>query len=81
MNEINEYATAGSPAVDTLVGAAEIALFLGKTVRQANYMLETRQIPAFKLGGRWHMRRSTYGAFVERLESQMAPTVPPGGVS
>jgi hypothetical protein len=72
VSEIKEGGMAGSPATDTLAGAAEIARFLGKTVRQANYLLETRQIPAFKLGGRWHMRRSTYGAFVERLESQMA---------
>jgi hypothetical protein len=56
-------------AADTLEGAAAIAAFLGKTERQTNYLLERKQLPAFKLGGRWHMRRSTYAAFVIRLEA------------
>jgi hypothetical protein len=56
-------------AADTLSGASAIAAFLGKTERQTNHLLEKRQIPAFKLGGRWHMRKSTYRSHIERLES------------
>lgn len=56
-------------AADTLQGAVAIAGFLGKTERQANYLLEKRQLPAFKLAGRWHMRRSTYAAHIAKLEA------------
>jgi hypothetical protein len=59
-------------ADDTLEGAAEIAAFTGKTLRQTHYLLETKQLPAFKLGGRWHMRRSTYTAHIEKLEAEAA---------
>jgi hypothetical protein len=56
-------------STDTLTGAAEIAAFLGKTERQIVHLLWKRKIPAFKLGGRWHMRKSTYRAHIERLEA------------
>ena len=59
-------------ADDTLEGASEIAAFTGKTVRQTTHLLETKQIPAFKIGGRWHMRKSTYTAFIARLERDNA---------
>jgi hypothetical protein len=55
---------------DTLQGAAAIAVFLGKTERQTNHLLEKKQIPAFKLGGRWHMRKTTCAAYVQRLEAE-----------
>jgi hypothetical protein len=55
---------------DTLQGAAAIAVFLGKTARQTNHLLEKKQIPAFKLGGRWHMRKTTFAAYVQRLEAE-----------
>jgi hypothetical protein len=58
------------PSHDTLEGASAIAVFLGKTERQTNYLLEKKQIPAFKLGGRWHMRKSTFAAYVQRLEAE-----------
>lgn len=60
----------GDIGADTLEGAAQIATFLGKSVRQTNNLLETRQLPAFKLGKLWHMRKSTYRAFVERREAE-----------
>jgi hypothetical protein len=56
-------------ARDILEGAVAIAGFLGKTERQTNYLLEKKQIPAFKLGGRWHARKTTLAAHVERLEA------------
>jgi len=53
---------------DTLFGVEEIAAFLRVTRRRAYYLCETREIPSFKLGGRWHLRRSTYLRHVEHLE-------------
>ena len=57
-------------AADTLCGAAAIAEFLGKTERQVQHLLENRRLPAFKLGGVWHLRRTTYALFIARLEAQ-----------
>jgi hypothetical protein len=63
----------GSMADDTLEGTRAIAEFIGKTDRQTDHLLQSRQLPAFKLGGRWHMRKSTYLNHVERLEAEAAP--------
>lgn len=62
---------AGDNAIsnDLLEGAGAIAAFTGKTVRQANYLLETGQLPAFKIGRLWHMRRSTFMQFIEQQEA------------
>jgi hypothetical protein len=55
---------------DVLEGADEIAGFLGKTVRQVNHLLETRQLPgAFKMGHKWHLRPSTFRERIRQLES------------
>ena len=56
-------------ADDTLQGAMEIAFFIGKSERQAQYLLEAKLLPAFKIGGKWHLRKSTYRAYIERLEA------------
>jgi hypothetical protein len=57
-----------------LDGGAEIADFLGESPRQTQHLLETGQLPAFKLGQgakcKWRMRRSTYLAHIERLEAE-----------
>ena len=58
-----------SVAEDTLQGAAAIAGVIGNAKRQTNYLLETKKLPAFKMGKAWHMRKSTYLAFIARLES------------
>jgi hypothetical protein len=57
-------------ATDTLKGAIEISAHIGKTGRQTTHLLEQRLLPAFKIGRCWHMRRSTYQAFIERLEAE-----------
>jgi hypothetical protein len=59
---------AASIAADTDVGARAIGRTLDKTERQALHLCATGQLPAFKLGGRWCMRRSTYAAYIARLE-------------
>ena len=59
-----------SIADDMLVGADEIAPHIKKSERQARWLLESKRLPAFKIGGKWHMRKSTYRAFIERLEAE-----------
>jgi hypothetical protein len=57
------------PADDTLESVAKIAPWIGKTERQTFYMLESGQLPGYKLGGKWHMRKSRYRRFIEELEA------------
>jgi hypothetical protein len=59
-------------ATDTLRGAQAIGAYIGVTVRQANHLLATRQLPAFKQGGHWCMRKSTYKADIAERESRAA---------
>jgi hypothetical protein len=56
-------------AADILEGAAAIAAHTGKSLRQTHYLLETGQLPAFKMGKIWHMRRSTFERHIEELEA------------
>jgi hypothetical protein len=56
-------------AEDMAEGVEEIALVIGKSKRQTYHLCETKQIPAFKLAGKWHMRRSTYRKYIEALEA------------
>jgi hypothetical protein len=49
-----------SLAQDLLSGAREIAAYLGESQRAVEYKLERRQLPAFQIGTRWYMRRSTF---------------------
>ena len=58
---------------DLLVGAAEIGKFFGADQRRAFYLLQTRQVPAFKIGRLWHARRSTLLKFTEDQEQARAP--------
>jgi hypothetical protein len=55
-------------ADDLLDGAGEIAAFLGWPKRRVFYALERGQIPGFKIGNKWHARRSTLTAHIARLE-------------
>ncbi len=64
---------------DLLVGADEIGKFLNCNKRRAFYLLETRQVPAFKIGKLWHARRSTLLRFMEEQEQAGgAPSVASG---
>ncbi|HYE70096.1 MAG TPA: hypothetical protein VD932_01060 [Aquabacterium sp.] len=54
---------------DMLRGANAISTHTGETLRRTQYLLETRQLPAFKIGDRWCMRKSTYRKYVEDLEA------------
>ena len=63
-------AQTGAVAEDTLQGTSAIAFYIGKTERQTSHLLENSQLPAFKIGNGWHMRKSTYAAFIERKEQE-----------
>jgi hypothetical protein len=43
---------------DLLDSGEKIAAYLGKPYRQTMYMLETRQLPAWKIGHKWHSTRT-----------------------
>jgi hypothetical protein len=64
MSPSNNYAIAD----DMLIGIVQIADYLRKPQRQAYYLCEKHYIPAFKLAGKWHLRKSTYVAHIVQLE-------------
>src|SRR6266545_6941086 len=73
MNESIELAD------DLLRGIKEIAEHFGRGTRTVQHFLDNDLIPnAFKIGGVWHLRRSTTRAWIEDLERQAAQerTVP-----
>jgi hypothetical protein len=60
-------------AGDLMAGVPAIAGFLGKTPRQIYHLLESKKLPAFKMGGQkegiWHARKSTLRRYFEQLEA------------
>ena len=61
-------------APDTPDGVTDSATCIGKAPRQTIYLLEQKRLPAFKLSGRWHLRKSTYLTFLEGLERAAMPS-------
>ena len=59
-------------ADDLIIGIEGIADELGCKPRQAQHLIHTRQIPAFRLGGKLAARRSTLRRRFEQLEQQAA---------
>jgi excisionase family DNA binding protein len=55
-------------ADDLLDGADEIARFTGWSKRRVFYLLEQKQLPAFKVGNKWCARRSTLTEHIQKLE-------------
>ncbi len=60
--------TPADPRNDLLVGAAAIGRFLGASQRRGFYLLETQQVPSFKVGRLWYARRSTLLRFMAEQE-------------
>jgi hypothetical protein len=60
-------------AVDLLIGIDEIAAELGLSHRRAYELCKRQHLPAFKLGGMWHARRSSLLAHFECLEKGELP--------
>ncbi len=67
MNESKAKASLGE---DLIVGAGRIGEEIGASKRRAYHLLETGALPAFKLGGIWHLRRSTMLNYVAALEKR-----------
>lgn len=63
---------------DLLFGVNAIATYLGVSTRRVYYLLETGELPGFKMGGRWHCRKSTVIQRIAELETtsdgRRAPT-------
>jgi hypothetical protein len=53
---------------DLMIGAKPIAAWLGQPIRQTFYMLETGQLPGFKIGKKWAARKSTLTQRIADLE-------------
>ncbi len=49
--------------LDLIWEVAEIAKLIGRTPRQTFHMLQSGQLPAKKVGGRWVIERSKLVAF------------------
>jgi hypothetical protein len=68
-----EYAL---PAIQTLsldddkprVGAEQIAALIDKSVKDTSYLLTHRQLPAYKMANKWHMRPSRWLEWVREQE-------------
>jgi len=53
----------------TLIGAAEIAEYLGYSRRRVYYLLSRGLLPpAYRVGQRWYLRKSAWRRFVGQLE-------------
>jgi hypothetical protein len=57
---------------DILWGVKAISEEIGRTERQAFYLLETGQLPAKKTGGRWWSTRTALRGFFNPLVSGVA---------
>jgi hypothetical protein len=55
-------------AKDWAEGSTQIGCVIDRDERAALHLCYTRQLPAFKLGGKWCMRPSTYFRHIEKLE-------------
>ena len=71
MTTVNGSESAPSDlAGDMCNGVEEIAEYTDDTIRATYHKCSKRQIPAFKLGGQWRMRKSAYRELVELLERE-----------
>lgn len=55
----------GDEQLDLVWGAEAIGASLGISTRRTYYLLENREIPGRKVGGRWVVRRSRLGHFFD----------------
>lgn len=57
-------------ALDLIWGAKSIGKEIDRDARQANYMLETGQLPGFKIGNKWVARKSALKEHFKKLEAE-----------
>ena len=55
---------------DLIRGASSISEELGEPLRRTYYLLESGQLPAWKMGSRWYLRRSALVEHFHRLEQE-----------
>ena len=55
---------------DLLSQAGPIGEFIGEGERRTYRLLETGEIPGFKMGGRWYARKSTLLEHIANLEKR-----------
>ncbi|PSH68549.1 hypothetical protein CU102_12355 [Phyllobacterium brassicacearum] len=55
--------SAAAQGMDLVWGAGEIAKIIGRSARSTFHMLETGELPAKKVGGRWVAERGQLIAF------------------
>ena len=60
--------TQANLADDLLSGTQEIAQFFGYQPRQVYYLLERGILPGFKIGRKWHARKSRLLDHIDHLE-------------
>jgi hypothetical protein len=63
-------------ADDLIEGVDAIAEFIGKKPRAVFLLCNAQEIPAFKLLGRWHMRKSRYRRHIAELEDAALARAP-----
>lgn len=56
-------------ADDKLSGIREISGYIDESPRRTHYLCEKKLIPAYQIGSRWQMRKSTYLAHIAKLET------------
>jgi hypothetical protein len=56
-------------ASDLVKGVDAIASYIKEPRRRVYYLAERKQIPVFKMGGIWYLRKSTFRRHVEQLEA------------
>jgi hypothetical protein len=56
---------------DVLHGVQKIASYIGETRTLTLQLLEREQLPAFRHGRGWRMRKCTYQRFVEARETAL----------
>jgi hypothetical protein len=57
-------------ADDVVRGLIAIAAYLNEKPRRAHYLCEHGLIPAYQIGNRWEMRKSTHREHIARLEAE-----------
>lgn len=62
---MSEVAAAETKGLDLVWGAEQIATAIGRSRRQAFHLLESGELPARKVGGRWVISRRALLAHFE----------------
>ena len=73
-SRVHDVPPTQSLANDLMKGAEEIGKFIGESTRCTYYLLEKGELPAFKQGGVWRGRKTTFLAHYTKLEQPTSKT-------